>query len=449
MELGTWALIQNTPSLLGLVPLIVYIVLAFIIQDSMILPLAISLVVGFIMSGNGAVEFGQAFGTGMGGMMGQVGFLVLMGGGLGGVMNKVGVTTTLCKWIIKGFHIKGKKSAIVILAFCQGILTLVIGSAVTASAIAAPFMIPIVAIFGVHPITLAVVMVFPGFVGMLLSPFSAPNITAMELTGLSFGQYLGWAAGPFLAVMAVMSIVLCFWVEKSMDKKADAEVYTLTEEEKNYDVAVTPERKRATIAFLVVFVACVAWVIKNGNGLSFTFFYMILLTVVVAVLGKVKLVKAIDEFVTSASKLLQIFIICVGSQMMIDTVNAMGGFDALGEIFTSFVTNGSGAGITAIIATLVGAFGISGVASTQMIVIDQLFGAIIKQVGMLPGMWALVLVAGSYLTVVLYPSMTHFSALGLFRSKDMKTLLKVCWIGSGIMLAFCFAYFMIVPIIFG
>ena len=41
MELGTWALIQNTPSLLGLVPLIVYIVLAFIIQDSMILPLAI------------------------------------------------------------------------------------------------------------------------------------------------------------------------------------------------------------------------------------------------------------------------------------------------------------------------------------------------------------------------------------------------------------------------
>ena len=252
-----------------------------------------------------------------------------------------------------------------------------------------------------------------------------------------------------MAVMAVMSIVLCFWVEKSMDKKADAEVYTLTEEEKNYDVAVTPERKRATIAFLVVFVACVAWVIKNGNGLSFTFFYMILLTVVVAVLGKVKLVKAIDEFVTSASKLLQIFIICVGSQMMIDTVNAMGGFDAVGDIFTSFVTNGSGAGITAIIATLVGAFGISGVASTQMIVIDQLFGAIIKQVGMLPGMWALVLVAGSYLTVVLYPSMTHFSALGLFRSKDMKTLLKVCWIGSGIMLAFCFAYFMIVPIIFG
>ena len=168
MELGSWALIQNTPSLLGLIPLIIYIVLAFVIQDSMVLPLAISLIVGFIMSGNGAVEFGQLFGSGMGGTMGQVGFLVLMGGGLGGVMNKVGVTATLCKWIIKGFRIKSKKSAIIVLALCQAVLTLVIGSAVTAAAIAAPFMIPIAAIFGVHPITLAVIEVFPGFLGLLL-----------------------------------------------------------------------------------------------------------------------------------------------------------------------------------------------------------------------------------------------------------------------------------------
>ena len=46
MELGAWALIQDTPSLLGLLPLIIYIVLAFVIKDSMILPLAISLIVG-------------------------------------------------------------------------------------------------------------------------------------------------------------------------------------------------------------------------------------------------------------------------------------------------------------------------------------------------------------------------------------------------------------------
>ncbi len=448
MELGSWALIQNTPSLLGLIPLIIYIVLAFVIQDSMVLPLAISLIVGFIMSGNGAVEFGQLFGSGMGGTMGQVGFLVLMGGGLGGVMNKVGVTATLCKWIIKGFRIKSKKSAIIVLALCQAVLTLVIGSAVTAAAIAAPFMIPIAAIFGVHPITLAVIEVFPGFVGMLLSPFSAPNITAMELTGLSFGQYLGWASGPFLAVMAIMSVVMCFWMEKKMDKTPNAEVYTLTEDEKNYDVQVTPERRRATIGFLIGFLGSVLWVIINGNGMAFTFFYMILLTVIVALLGRVKMVEAINEFMASASKLLQIFVICVGSQMMIDTVNAMGGFDALGEIFTSLVSSGSGEGVTAVIATLVGAFGISGIASTQMIVIDQLFRSIIEGIGMLPGMWAMVLVAGSYLTVVLYPSMTHFGALGLFRSKDMKTLLKVCWIGSAIMLAFCFLYYLIIPLIF-
>lgn len=448
MELGAWALIQDTPSLLGLLPLIIYIVLAFVIKDSMILPLAISLIVGFLMSGNGAVEFGQLFGSGMGGTMGQIGFLVLMGGGLGGVMNKVGVTTTLCKWLVKGCRIRSKKSAIVVLALCQGVLTLAIGSAVTASAIAAPFMIPVAAVFGVHPITLAVIEVFPGFVGMLLSPFSAPNITAMELTGLSFGQYLGWAAGPFLIVMAIMSVGMCFWVERKMDRSPNAEVYTLTEDERNYDVEVTPARGRASIGFLIGFALSVAWVVINGDGMAFTFFYMVLLTVVVAVLGRLKIVAAIEQFFAAASKHLQIFVICIGSQMMIDTVDAMGGFDALGEIFTSFVASGSSESITAVIATLVGVFGISGVASTQMYVIDQLFGTVVSSVGMLPGMWALVLVAGSYLTVVLYPSMTHFSALGLFRSKDMRTLLKVCWIGSLVMLLFCFVYFFVVPIFF-
>jgi len=63
-------------------------------------------------------------------------------------------------------------------------------------------------------------------------------------------------------------------------------------------------------------------------------------------------------------------------------------------------------------------------------------------------MWSMVLIAGSYLTVVLYPSMTHFGALGLTRSKDMKTLLKVCWIASGIQLVFCFTYYIVLSIFF-
>ena len=113
MELGSWALIHG-PSLLGLIPLVVYIVLSFAIQDSIIIPISIATIVGFIMSGNGAVAFGTQFGTTMGSTMGQVGFLVMLGAGLGGVMSEVGVTKTLCKWIVKGFHIKTKKIALIL-----------------------------------------------------------------------------------------------------------------------------------------------------------------------------------------------------------------------------------------------------------------------------------------------------------------------------------------------
>jgi len=448
MQLGSWALIQNTPSLIGLIPLILYIVLALIISDNMILPLAISLFVGVVMSGNGAISFGAALGAGLGGTMGQIGFLVIMGAGLGGVMNNVGVTTTLCKWIIKLFRVNSKKSAILVISFCQFILTLFIGSGVTAAAIDMPFLIPIAAIFGVRPVTLACIEVFAGFCGMLLSPFSAPNITAMELTGLSFPQYLLWGAGPYLIVMAIASTLLCFWVEKKLANDAKAERYELSDEEKNYDVELTPQRRRATIAFLIAFVCSIIYVIINGSGLSFTFTYMIMLTVIISIFGKYRIKDAIDTFFESGSKMMQIFAVCVLSQLLIDTVNIMGGFEALGNFFTSFIGGTASKSALLIISTLIGAFGISGVASTQMIVIDQLFGSMSKAVGILPGMWSMVLIAGSYLTVVLYPSMTHFGALGLTRSKDMKTLLKVCWIASGIQLVFCFTYYIVLSIFF-
>ena len=447
MELGSWALIHG-PSLLGLIPLVVYIVLSFAIQDSIIIPISIATIVGFIMSGNGAVAFGTQFGTTMGSTMGQVGFLVMLGAGLGGVMSEVGVTKTLCKWIVKGFHIKTKKIALIVLSLTEVILVLFIGSGVTATAIAAPFMIPIAALFGIHPVSMAVIMAIDGFVGMLLSPFASPNIMCMDITGLSFTSFELWAALPLLIVMFVASLVVIFYVEKKYTQNENSEKYELSEEEMNYDIEVSPVAKRATIAFLITFVLCVAYVIFFGGGMAFTFFYMFLLTLIVAGFGKYNLKSAIDTFFKTAASQIQIFYVCVMSTIMIATVDAIGGFDALGTLFAGLVNGGSGVAFTGIFATLVGLFGVSGIAATQQVVIDGLFGGIVQSVGMKMGMYALVLLEGSYLTVLLYPSMTHFSALGLFRSKEMGTLLKACWAIIAVCVIFAIVYFTILGIIF-
>lgn len=447
MELGSWALIHG-PSLLGLIPLVVYIVLSFAIQDSIIIPISIATIVGFIMSGNGAVAFGTQFGATMGSTMGQVGFLVMLGAGLGGVMSEVGVTKTLCKWIVKGFHIKTKKIALIVLSLTEVILVLFIGSGVTATAIAAPFMIPIAALFGIHPVSMAVIMAIDGFVGMLLSPFASPNIMCMDITGLSFTSFELWAALPLLIVMFVASLVVIFYVEKKYTQNENSEKYELSEEEMNYDIEVSPVAKRATIAFLITFVLCVAYVIFFGGGMAFTFFYMFLLTLIVAGFGKYNLKSAIDTFFKTAASQIQIFYVCVMSTIMIATVDAMGGFDALGTLFAGLVNGGSGVAFTGIFATLVGLFGVSGIAATQQVVIDGLFGGIVQSVGMKMGMYALVLLEGSYLTVLLYPSMTHFSALGLFRSKEMGTLLKACWAIIAVCVIFAIVYFTILGNIF-
>lgn len=365
----------------------------------------------------------------------------MLGAGLGGVMSKVGVTKTLCKWIVKGFHLKTKRAALIVLSLTEVILVLFIGSGVTATAIAAPFMIPIAAVFGIHPVSMAVIMAIDGFVGMLLSPFAAPNIMCMDLTGLGFPEFELWAAFPFLAVMFVASLFVIFFVEKKCSADPNAEKYELAEDELNYDIEITPVAKQATIAFLVTFVLCVAYVIIFGGGMAFTFFYMFLLTLVVALVGRFNLKEAIDAFFKTAASQIQIFYVCVMSTIMIATVDAMGGFDALGTLFTELVNGGSGVAFTGIFSTLIGVFGISGIAATQQVVIDGLFGSIVQSVGMDMRMYALVLLEGSYLTVVLYPSMTHFSALGLFRSKEMGTLLKACWAIIAVCLIFAVIYF--------
>ena len=248
--------------------------------------------------------------------------------------------------------------------------------------------------------------------------------------------------------MFVASLVVIFYVEKKYTQNENSEKYELSEEEMNYDIEVSPVAKRATIAFLITFVLCVAYVIFFGGGMAFTFFYMFLLTLIVAGFGKYNLKSAIDTFFKTAASQIQIFYVCVMSTIMIATVDAMGGFDALGTLFAGLVNGGSGVAFTGIFATLVGLFGVSGIAATQQVVIDGLFGGIVQSVGMKMGMYALVLLEGSYLTVLLYPSMTHFSALGLFRSKEMGTLLKACWAIIAVCVIFAIVYFTILGIIF-
>lgn len=447
MELGSWALVSG-PSLLGLLPLVVYIVLGMIMTKNMIVPLVIATAVGCIMSGNGAVGFGADFNAALGGLMGQIGVICLLGAGLGAVMNETGVTTTLCRWLINALHVKTRKQALVLMSVVVFILSLVLGSGTVSCAINIAFLMPIAAVFGIAPITMSVLQIMVGFAGMTLSPFSATNIAAMEITGLSFPQFVLNAALPYVIVTLVCGIVLTFICDKRYPQGSNGEVYQMIAEDKEKEI--TKESKNATIAFIVVFVASVAYTIAFRGGLAFTYFYMALLTVVISLVGRKKINDTVVTFFKSAAGMLQLFFTLILLQVMLDTITAMGGFDALGNLLSGAVSGGSGGKIAlAVIATIFGVFGVNGAAASQMLVINGVFEPMLATTGISMGLWTFVLIMGSLPSNFLYPGATQWGIMGMCQCGDIKRIMRFCWITVGITMIFAVLYAVIAGNIIG
>ena len=53
MELGTWGIIKEAPSLLALIPMVLYIIMAFNEKIDQFVNIIICVIVGCILTGNG------------------------------------------------------------------------------------------------------------------------------------------------------------------------------------------------------------------------------------------------------------------------------------------------------------------------------------------------------------------------------------------------------------
>lgn len=432
--------------------MILYIILAFKKGVNPIVPILISIFVGWILVGNNATSFGTEIGTSLSSTLGQIGFLTVEGCGLGAVLSKTGVSTTLCKWIVGNLGVKTKKQALLVLMICEFVLTFCIGSALSAAVIVMPLMVPVLAVNDVSPISATVTYILTGYAGMLLSPFAAPNIMAMELTGLSYPTYLAWGAGPYLIILAVSAWFICMWLEKRNKKMgADGEHYVLTETEKaGMNAEKIPKASiHSTIAFLITFLLCVIYAIVTKQGMAFVIFVLPCLTIVSAAAYLMKPNDCAETWVKGAQSGMTVYITCILYQVLVDVINCAGGFDALANFLTSKVGGTPSQTVVMLLGTFIGAFGINGGAAAQMQIIHELFLPMIEANGLPMELWAIVLVAGSFVTAVIYPNAGTLGSLAVARSKDFKGMMLACWISSAVILAFCTLFAIVMPPIFG
>lgn len=417
----TTELIFNLPPIVGLLPLIVYIILSFKEDLNPVVNVGICVILGAIIIKQPLLELGSVIADAMGSFMALIGFIVILGSGLGAVLNKVGVAKNLVHFMMNKIGINTERKAIIGTMVTSILLVTLLGTMAGANAIIAPIVIPLIATMGITPSTLGLIFQGAGQTGLFLGPFSPPMVTLIELTGLTYGQVLLYAGLPVSICMWVVTYFMAKRVQKNT-----VGMYKFDLEEKDFDTeyVATAETKRATIAFIVTFLALIVYGVYAKGGASFAVFIMITVAIVTGIAAGMKVGEIANTFFEGMSKLIWLFFMFVLFEPFLVFVEQSGAFDALFNLLQPLISS-SGETIFVLVSSIVGVFGISGAAVAQSMLLDSMFGTMAADLGIHLGLWAAVLLIGSQITSFAYPGGDMLGAMGLAQSKDVKSMLKL------------------------
>ncbi|NLL80677.1 MAG: TRAP transporter large permease subunit [Tissierellia bacterium] len=445
MELGSWAIIKSSPSLLALLPLLAYLIMVFR-NKSNLAGLSVGIIVGIILTGQNLSSLASIFATSLGSFLAIIGIIIMFGSGLGYLMNKTKVTHTLVYWIVKGIGVNTQFKGILATIITSIIICGLLGTLAGGNAIIAPVLIPVVASVGLTPSSVALLLKTAGEVGLILGPLTGVTLTTMGVTGLSYGQLMLWAAIPFSLVWLVATI---YAVKRIQKKLGGIESYEITEEMVDIgSIEISPIEKRTTILFLIAFISLVAYGVIAGLGTSYAIIVMLVLALVLILSSRMEIDEALDTFVDGASKMTSMFLIFIFFEVMFVMINLGGGFDALGDLLTGLVA-GSGKAAVLILASIVGGFGIEAAAVAEITIVHEMFIALVESVNLPMQVWATAIIAATRITGSLYPTSNLAGQLGIARCDNMKEVLKGCWIGAGALFAWVIIWAFVGPVIVG
>ena len=426
-------MIFDLPPLLGLIPLLLYIVMLLKGADLVFATFA-TVVVAAIFTGQSLQSFGLGLVDGMGSFLAVIGFIVILGAGLGRVLTKTGVAQTLVHFILDIVGIKTKTRAILAITVAASLLTAMLGTSNGAIAILAPIVIPVVARLGFTRSSIGVLLHGSACTGLFLGPFTPPTVTTLALTGLDYGTYMIYVGMP---ISTLILITTFFMTKYTLKKTIDSPESHYTEED--YDTsatfAATTESKRGTIAFVAAILTLVTYGIFKQAGASFAVVIIVVSGAIVGLACRVKTKEYVTWTIEGASTLLMVFFAFVLCQPMVVFITETGAFTALAEMMVP-IAETAGPLAFSIIVTLIGVFGISGAAVAQQQVIHGMFLPTVIMLGFPMEVWALILLVGSQITSFVIPGGDIYAPMSLARSTDVKSMLR----NGYVIAAVCIAY---------
>ncbi|MBP3837254.1 MAG: citrate transporter, partial [Pyramidobacter sp.] len=122
----------------GLLPLLLYIVLAF--KKGMHPPVnvAVCVLFGAILTKQPLGSLGAVISKSMGSFLALVGLIIMLGAGLGAVLRKTGVADNIVNILMRRIGVSTQKRAIIATMVCSVVLVTLLGTLAGANAIIAP-----------------------------------------------------------------------------------------------------------------------------------------------------------------------------------------------------------------------------------------------------------------------------------------------------------------------
>ena len=412
-------MIFGLPALIGFLPLVIYLYLAFK-GKNLLSTVIICVLVGAVLTGQTPVSLSNEIANGLKSFLGLIGFIIMMGAGLGEVLTETKVARNLVEILIKKVGIKSQNQAIIVTMGTSTLLVSLLGTLAGANAMIAPILIPIVASFGLTPNALAVILHGAGACGLFLGPFVPPVITLMGLTGLTYGAYLANVGIP----VAVLVLITTYYTGKKVQKQYEGiEMYSTEDMDKDEEFVSTPEINKATMVFAAVMIGMLAYGIYAKAGAAYAIVVMLAVAFTTGLAAGRSMMDIIGSLTKGATRMFWLFFMFVLYDPFLKFVTMTGAFTTLGDMLKPLIDVSGDIGFI-IISTLVGIFGVSGAAVAQSVVLNDLFKNIVADINLPMTIWGTVLLIGSQITSFAYPTGDMIGQMGLARSKDLKSMIR-------------------------
>lgn len=442
MQLGSWSLI-HAPSLLALIPLVVYIVMVFRGKDNTS-GIIVGILIGALLMGQNLKMLSAAFAQSLGSSTALIGVIIMTGAGLGVLMTEARVTHTLVYWIVKRIGVNSRTKAKIALIICSILVCGLLGTLGGGNAVIAPILIPVMASLGVTPTVVAALFKVAGEVGLMVGPLTGVTLMTEEVTHLSYGQLMVGAVIPF-SVFWLGG--MWFAANRAQRRTEGVESYDLEGTQDISEVTVTPQERRNTIIFLIAFLALIVYGILTQQGTSYALLVMIILAAVVGIVSRMDIDHVVDAMAKGMATQANMFVIFVTIDVLLNLVTLGGGFDAISKLLGGAAGNSPSA--VMLIASVVGGLGIEAAAVAEIKIIAEMFGAAAIASALPMSMFAIAILSATRLTGGVYPTSNMVGQLGIARCDNTKEMLQASWISSGCVAAFVIVWAFIGPMVLG